>query len=273
MKKILVFISVFALAVATMAQTLPENQQGGKPNQDTRSGVSVIYEVAPTGFISSLAVTQAVRVSPSDPASRAPSIVLTKAPDLGPWWQLINNIGGTYVYSNSFISPGDGKPIDLGMWLMVGYLGTPLPSIRFEIWGDNGGAPDPTNVLATTGSLAPAATGTLAFFSSPVLPGASILTNGSKYWFCATVVGEPFAIGGYQTGGHTQNSVYNDNGTFWFSNDPAGIFFDGQNYTPEMAFQVTIDSIPPSVPLTNWALYLGIFLMVMFTAIRFRKMV
>ncbi len=30
---------------------------------------------------------------------------------------------------------------------------------------------------------------------------------------------------------------------------------------------------PPSVPLSNWALYLGIFLMVMFTAIRFRKMV
>ncbi|MBE0649501.1 MAG: hypothetical protein IH595_01550 [Bacteroidales bacterium] len=30
---------------------------------------------------------------------------------------------------------------------------------------------------------------------------------------------------------------------------------------------------PPSVPLSNWALYLGIFLMVMFTAIRFRKMI
>ncbi len=30
---------------------------------------------------------------------------------------------------------------------------------------------------------------------------------------------------------------------------------------------------PPSIPLSNWALYLGIFLMVMFTAIRFRRMV
>ncbi len=33
------------------------------------------------------------------------------------------------------------------------------------------------------------------------------------------------------------------------------------------------DFLAPAVPLSNWALYLGIFLMVMFTAIRFRKMV
>jgi hypothetical protein len=38
--------------------------------------------------------------------------------------------------------------------------------------------------------------------------------------------------------------VYNDNGTFWFSNDPTGVFFDGQNATPEMAFHVGLKVIP-----------------------------
>ena len=75
---------------------------------------------------------------------------------------------------------------------------------------------------------------------------------GQRYWFVATCVGEA-GTGDFTVGGHTQNSVYPDNGTFWYSNDPPGITFDGQNNTPEMAFEVTLDSfaavsIPSSGP-------------------------
>jgi hypothetical protein len=48
-------------------------------------------------------------------------------------------------------------------------------------------------------------------------------------------------VGEFSVGGHTQNSGgIVDNGTFWFSNDPAGAIFDGQNLTPEIAFTVTL---------------------------------
>jgi len=39
-------------------------------------------------------------------------------------------------------------------------------------------------------------------------------------------------------GGHTQNSIYPDYGTFWYSNDPSGLSFDGRGLTPEMAIYV-----------------------------------
>ena len=71
------------------------------------------------------------------------------------------------------------------------------------------------------------------------------------YWFAATVVGES-GPGFYQVGGHTQNSQYNDNGTFWYSNDPSGQSFDGQNLTPEMAFHVgTAVPAPASLALAG----------------------
>jgi hypothetical protein len=174
------------------------------------------------------------------------SATLTKPPDVGPFWFPLSNNGGTYVYSNSFVALEDGTPTELGTWLREDSPG--LPSVRFEVWGDTGGAgPDPFNVLATTGSIAPPVTGALEFHSAPVAPGAASLSSGSTYWFAATVVGEPAAPGAYEFGGHTQNSVYADNGTFWFSNDPAGINFDGQNFTPEIAFEVTTDTGLPSL--------------------------
>jgi hypothetical protein len=147
---------------------------------------------------------------------------------------------GTYVYADSFLAPSNGLPTVLGTWLSD--QGNPVTfPVRFEIWSaTGGGGPDPTSVLATTGSIGPFTTaGSLNFFSAPVTGTFGTLSSGTRYFFVITAVGESGG-GQYQVGGHTQNSVYQDNGTFWYSNDPAGVNFDGQNLTPEMAFSVTI---------------------------------
>jgi len=178
---------------------------------------------------------------------------LTKDPDLGPFWQPINPVSGTYVYADCFIAPAgvDVFPQSLGMWLNT--LTPPPPSIRFEIWGDTGGAgPNAAVVLATTGSISPNPSG-LQFITAPVLATAVALTPGTTYWFAATVVGES-GTGSYQVGGHTQNSQQSDNCTFWYSNDPAGINFDGQNLTPEMAFSVSLDDVPVPVELQSFTI-------------------
>lgn len=165
---------------------------------------------------------------------------ITKQPDLGNFWFPLGNNGNTPVYSDSFIAPNgaDVLPGRLGTWLDdQGSGGTDL---RFEIWGDNNG-PNPFDILATTGTVSPSTNG-LTYIEAPA-QSANALTPGQRYWFVATAVGEA-GSGYFQTGGHTQNSVYQDNGTFWYSNDPNGINFDGQNLTPEMAFSVTLGPIP-----------------------------
>jgi hypothetical protein len=176
---------------------------------------------------------------------------LTKSPDLGAFWNPLSPNGGTYVYANCFIAPAgtDVWPNTLGYWLLT--QGPPPPSVRFEIWGDTGGSgPDPANIVATTGPISPNPSG-LELISAQVLPTATQLTPGTVYWFAATVVGLP-GTGAYQVGGHTQNSQQNDNCTFWYSNDPNGINFDGQNLTPEMAFSVTLDDVPVPVELMSF---------------------
>jgi hypothetical protein len=193
---------------------------------------------------------------------------IEKPPDVGPFWNPLSPNGGTYVYADCFIAPAgvDIHVQSLGTWLLdqapggepgggltrEGFVpqGGAPPTVRFEIWGDTPPGPDAGDVLATTGSIQPAPAG-LDFVEAPVLPGATALTPGTRYWFAATVVGEA-GDGSYQTGGHTQNSVYVDNCTFWYSNDPAGIFFDGQNLTPEMAFSVTLDDVPVPVELMSF---------------------
>ncbi len=202
-----------------------------------------------------------------------PALGLTtieKPPDIGPFWFPLSPNGGTYVYADCFIAPA-GADIHvqaLGTWLLdqapgevppegltrEGFIpqGGAPPTVRFEIWGDTPPGPDASNVLATTGSIQPSPVG-LDFVEAPVLPGAVPLTPGTLYWFAATVVGEA-GDGSYQTGGHTQNSVYPDNCTFWYSNDPAGIVFDGQNNTPEMAFSATLDDVPVPVELQSFTI-------------------
>jgi hypothetical protein len=46
------------------------------------------------------------------------------------------------------------------------------------------------------------------------------LLAGSRYWVIGSTVGQTNQ-GSYGVGAHTQ-SIYSDNGTFWYSNDPNG---------------------------------------------------
>ena len=185
----------------------------------------------------------------------APAGVITKPPDIGTYWHPLSANGGTYVYADSFVAPDSGMVSVLGMWLADGPGGAgPISDLRLDIYDSIGGnpanGPDTTIVLATTGVL-PAAnfSGPLAYYEFPVLPGGAALVTGQTYWFAGNVVGLTPA-GDFWIGGHTQNSVYSDNGTFWWSNDPSGIAFDGRNQTPEMAFSVTTGVIPEPATLS-----------------------
>jgi hypothetical protein len=155
---------------------------------------------------------------------------LTKSPDLGAFWNPLSPNGGTYVYANCFIAPAgaDVWPHTLGYWLLT--QAPPPPTVRFEIWAiREAAAPTPTMSWRRPG---PSARTPAASSSSPprcCRPRRSSLL-APVYWFAATVVGIP-GTGSYQVGGHTQNSQQNDNCTFWYSNDPNGINFDGQNLT------------------------------------------
>jgi len=196
--------------------------------------------------------------------------IIEKDPDFGPWWNPLGN-GGTYVYADCFIAPaGDTQVTSLGMWLEplggepypegnTGIAGIQSPGdkaqggnsvLRFQVWGDAGG-PNWAQVIATTEEFSTETAG-LNFYSLPVNAGGS-LVPGTKYWFVGTGVGmgNP-ALGAYRVGGHTQNSDYNDNCTFWYSNDPSGQNFDGQNLTPEMAFQVVLSSGPTPSQVVTW---------------------
>lgn len=178
---------------------------------------------------------------------------IVKGPDIGPFWQPLDSDTGTYIYANSFVADETGVVDDLGTWLLaLGGAGTGS-QIAFEVYDSIGGnpanGPDSTNVLASTGLInIGGGTGTLDFYNAA--PNFSaVLNSGQTYWFGANVIGGGQNVEPYQVGGHTQNSVYNDNGTFWFSNDPTGVFFDGQNFTPEMAFSVSIVPAPAGLAL------------------------
>jgi hypothetical protein len=211
-------------------------------------------------FLSGIAVLFVAAVSYAE-------TTIEKPPDVGPWWHPLSN-GGTYVYSDSFIAPfGDTNATILGTWLQV-YRGGPSGAIgntvgndfisgggnsviRLQIWGTGGnGGPDYTQVFASTDPFTADLPG-FVLYNRPVT-SSSPLVPGVKYWFVATGVGlgDP-SNGQYQVGGHTQNSVYPDNGTFWYSNDPAGQSFDGQGLTPEFAFRVVLGG-PISVDETSW---------------------
>lgn len=182
--------------------------------------------------------------------------VVEKAPDIGDYWFPLSHNTGTYVYANSFVAPEDGTASDLGLWLNGG-----SPDLVFQIYGSVGdnpaNGPDTTAVLATTAVLSGLSFDSLTYHESAVLGGSTPLTGSNTYWFGARTVGLGDS-GYFNVGGHTQNSGgIVDNGTFWYSNDPAGINFDGQNNTPEMAFKVTYTPGGPSpVPVPSSCLLL-----------------
>lgn len=170
---------------------------------------------------------------------------ITKSPDIGNYWNPLSVPNGTYVYANSFVPQQNSTVVSLGTWLNT-FSFDANTAVRFQVWGSVGNnaasGPDYANVLATTAAIT-GMNGPLSFYSG-LTPGSLSLTAGDTYWFSATVVGSS-GNGGYQVGGHTQNSGgITDNGTFWYSNDPNGQIFDGQRLTPEMAFEVELAAVP-----------------------------
>ena len=173
-------------------------------------------------------------------AAGADAATLTKAPDLGDYWHPLSS-WGTYVYADSFIAPVTGSVTDLGTWLNGG-----SSSLVFEILADGSAAPDGAAILGSTAVLS-YTTDMLTF--EHAAPSADItLIAGQRYWFAASTVGLG-GSGGYDVGGHSQNSGgIIDDGSFWYSNDAAGLGFDGQSLAPEMAFSVSISAVPEPAP-------------------------
>ena len=163
--------------------------------------------------------------------------VISKTPFRDYW----NTVGfnGTEFYANSFVADETGEVSELGLWLRGG-----ASDLKFQIYGsidyDIANGPDSAVALASSAVITGQNYATLTYVSaSPIL--SSLLMAGQTYWFAATAVGLS-GSGGYTVGGHAQNSIYADNGSFWYSNASDGLNFDGRNLTPEMAFQVTIDN-------------------------------
>lgn len=168
-------------------------------------------------------------------AGRADTTI-DKQPDVGPYWHPVGN-GGTHVYADSFICPpGDTGVVRLGTWLMP-QGGEPYSVISLQVWGGGDAGPDCNRVLAKTDDFTAPDPGLNLHLRDAV--ASEDLVPGQRYWFVITGAhrGDP-NNSPYQTGGHTQNSRYPDNGEFWYANDENGCSFDGQRNTPEMAFQV-----------------------------------
>lgn len=174
------------------------------------------------------------------------AIIVDKTPDVGPFWHPLDGTpNGTYVYTNSFVFTGaTGMLMDtVGIYLRNEDLNSAGTPFRFEVYADNANAPNPLSVLAVSGYMQ-VANNSLALVTNSLTTSVS-LVNGVRYWIGASVVGQA-SQGSYQVGGHTQNSIYPDNGTFWYSNDPNGINFDGQNGNPEMGIYASGNA--PEVP-------------------------
>lgn len=169
--------------------------------------------------------------------------VLDKTPDQGAYWHPLGGPGGpTYVYTNSFVytGPSGGLLDTVGVYLLNQGDG-PGTMFRYQVYADNGNAPDPTHVLGVSNLMQDGNTSLHLKTASILTPFA--LTTGTRYWIAASTVGQT-DDGGYQVGGHTQNSIYHDNGTFWYSNDPTGMSFVGQAQTPEMAIYAHVSAVP-----------------------------
>lgn len=184
----------------------------------------------------------------------AAATLIDKPPDIGPYWNPLGN-GNTEIYASDFLAPEGDTVVDaLGMWLLALSGGSPHAVVNFEIWGTApGGGPDYDNVIAWTDTMQ-TEVGTLELYTMGVIGGPATLTPGDRYWFVATGwnQGDP-GYGNYQVGGHTPNSVYQDNGTFWYDNSPGDGVFDGQNLTPQMAFQVSLIPAPGALALLGLA--------------------
>lgn len=167
--------------------------------------------------------------------------IIEKAPDLGNYWNPLSSTG-TYVYANSFVAEETGTVALLGLWLNGGSSNLVF-MVLDSVGGNSAQGPSIGNVLATTATVAGQFYGALTYVEASAISSV-VLNAGSTYWFAASTIGLG-GQGGYNVGGHTQNSGgISDSGTFWYSNDPTGASFDGRNLTPEMAFRVTANAVP-----------------------------
>lgn len=170
-------------------------------------------------------------------------VIIDKGPDQGPYWSPLS-AASTYVYADSFVFTGSTGTLaeTLGIYMLSqDGMGS---NFRFELLADLSDAPDPNTVLAVTDYQQFNDPDLHLVTGSLLIPYA--LVNGVRYWVAGSTVGQSGGAG-YQVGGHTQNSIYQDDGTFWYSNDAAGMSFDGQGLTPEMAIYVS-NSAPSAVP-------------------------
>jgi len=181
-------------------------------------------------------------------------VVIDKTPDLGAFWlPLSAPTAGTEVYTNSFIfTGGTGDSATVAGAYMRSLGGTPT-TFQFLLLADNSNSPS-NSILASSAYTSTSSTDLV------LVTGAlstNSLVNGSRYWVALSTWGGDGAAGSYQVGGHTQNSIYNDNGTFWYSNADSGFggAYDGQNLTPEMA--IYVEAAPVPEPATMAALGMG----------------
>lgn len=185
--------------------------------------------------------------------------MIDKQPDVGPWWNPLG-AGTTELYASDFIAPDtDTKVTTLGTWLEAYTGGPDFAVVDFEIWGTDPstGGPDFDNIICKTGTMQ-TNVAALTLYTMDVVTGPAILTPGERYWFVASAwgLGDP-SYGYYRVGGHTQNSAYQDNGTFWYSNYADDGYFDGQGLTPQMAFQVGLVPAPGALALLGLAGLIG----------------
>jgi len=154
-------------------------------------------------------------------------LIIEKDPNDG----LYAGLGGgvSSIYADSFIFTGTtGTTLDtLGVWLLGG---ADTSTLDFELMADTGSdAPDPTNILTSSGAVSFNVT-SLTLETETVTPVS--LTNGVEYWVAIAVVSPD---GAYSLAQHTQNTEgIDDDGTFWYSNDPTEQTF-ARSFATEMA--------------------------------------
>jgi hypothetical protein len=180
-----------------------------------------------------------------------------KEPDLGQYWNPLDNDNMTYIYADTFTCPAGSDVVvtNLGMWLLLLY-GTQPPQLTFEIWQcDANGVPVFGTSMCSTDYVS-SSSGALTYVEAPVVSPVA-LTPGVMYAFVANGYHNFSNDGSYQVGGHTQGE---NPGYFYYSNYPESSYFDGQHLTPEMAFKATLNPIPePALvaPLAGLILGLG----------------
>ena len=177
--------------------------------------------------------------------------VMDKVADQGNFWFPLG-IGGTPIYTNSFVFGGGGPEILTTAGVRLDSFGQVGQDLLYFLMADSGGNSPSSTVLSVSVGTVQSSVNGLTLVTAAMTP--TVMTPGIRYWLAAQGQGNNTNI--YQTGGHTQNSIYVDNGTFWYSNANDFNNYDGQALTPEMS--IYIESAPVPEPGTILALCAGV---------------